>query len=148
MLCLLCVGFLVFLVFILFHFFFLFFTFYFRRIFFLGFCCCCCWGLKEIYIIYISVLAASPDNLLLAFFFLFLYTIFFIYFIFMIFRMKQGIFHRKKGFLVFISSSIPALLSRLFHLTFVGNNIYVVFLFHLFCYNNNNNNRMEKIFFK
>ena len=67
-------------------------------IFFLGFCCCCCWGLKEIYIIYISVLAASPDNLLLAFFFLFLYTIFFIYFIFMIFRMKQGIFNRKKVF--------------------------------------------------
>lgn len=98
-LCLLCVGFLVFLVFILFHtssysFFFTFFLFIFVGYFFLGLCCCCCWGLKEIYIIYISVLAASPDNLLLAFFFLFLYTIFIFHF--MIFRMKQGIFNRRE----------------------------------------------------
>lgn len=97
-------------------------------------------GSKRYIYTYISVLAASPDNLLLAFFFLFLYTIFLYISFYDIPYESKASLTEKKVF-IFISSSIPALLSRLFHLTFVGNNIYVVFLFHLFCYNNNNSNK-------
>ena len=74
-LCLLCVGFLVFLVFILLHT--SSYSFFFGRIFFFWDCVVVVVGGSKIctYILY-KFLAASPDNLLLAFFVLFLYTIF------------------------------------------------------------------------